>query len=189
MPYLPHCLGYLLLPDVSFPEFTTYHLQSEDKNLLVPNMNFIFNGPLAHAWLPFLGLRVVIILSLSLQVHASPSLRTAYDSFDLVKCGTARAFDDSEPSSVSSLSSLSLLRRADYSCGPGNPCSNGACCGEGGFCGYGPTYCGAGCVSNCNAVAECGQFSSPAGKKCPLNTCCSEFGFCGTTKVSKNNLS
>jgi len=33
-------------------------------------------------------------------------------------------------------SNASLVRR-DYTCGPGNPCSNGACCGGGGFCGYG----------------------------------------------------
>lgn len=46
-------------------------------------------------------------------------------------------------------------------------------------CGYGPTYCGDGCQSNCDAVAECGQYASPAGKTCPLNVCCSEFGFCG----------
>lgn len=31
----------------------------------------------------------------------------------------------------------SLVRRDDYSCGPGNPCSNGACCGVSGYCGYG----------------------------------------------------
>jgi hypothetical protein len=41
----------------------------------------------------------------------------------------------------------------------------------------GPTYCGSGCISNCDAVAECGQYASPAGKKCPLNTCCSQYGF------------
>jgi hypothetical protein len=33
-------------------------------------------------------------------------------------------------------SNASLFRR-DYTCGPGNPCSNGACCGASGFCGYG----------------------------------------------------
>ncbi|KAH7073208.1 symbiotic chitinase [Paraphoma chrysanthemicola] len=75
-----------------------------------------------------------------------------------------------------------LVRREDYSCGQGRPCANGACCGVSGFCGYGPTYCGTGCQSNCNAHAECGQYSEPANKKCPLNTCCSKHGFCGTTK-------
>ncbi|KAK2590532.1 hypothetical protein QQS21_011782 [Conoideocrella luteorostrata] len=75
-----------------------------------------------------------------------------------------------------------LFRREDYTCGPGRPCHNGACCGESGNCGYGPIYCGKGCSSNCDAHAECGQFSQPPDKECPLNTCCSEFGFCGTTK-------
>ncbi|KAE8353840.1 hypothetical protein BDV28DRAFT_132353 [Aspergillus coremiiformis] len=75
----------------------------------------------------------------------------------------------------------SLVRR-DYMCGPRNPCSNGACCGSSGFCGYGPIYCGTGCVSNCDATAECGQYAKTPGKTCPLNTCCSQFGFCGTTK-------
>ncbi|KAK6950778.1 hypothetical protein Daesc_007303 [Daldinia eschscholtzii] len=87
-------------------------------------------------------------------------------------------FDD-EPSLLS-INTSSLARREDYSCGPGRPCANGACCGGGGFCGYGPTYCGDGCVSNCNAHAECGKDSEPPNKICPLNTCCSEFGFCGT---------
>jgi hypothetical protein len=79
-----------------------------------------------------------------------------------------------------------LVRREDYSCGEGRPCANGACCGPSGFCGYGPASCGTGCISNCNAHAECGEFSSPANKKCPLNTCCSKYGFCGTTKVGQN---
>lgn len=76
-----------------------------------------------------------------------------------------------------------ITRRQDYTCGPGRPCSNGACCGASGNCGYGSTYCGGGCVSNCDAVAECGKDARPKGKKCPLNTCCSEYGFCGTTEV------
>ena len=60
----------------------------------------------------------------------------------------------------------SLIPRDTYQCGAGNPCSNGACCGASGYCGYGPTYCGSGCVSNCNAVAECGQYVE-AVPKCP----------------------
>jgi len=88
---------------------------------------------------------------------------------------------------VSSSNVSLLMRRDDYSCGKGNPCSNGACCGASGYCGYGKTYCGAGCVSNCEAVAECGKDAVPSGKKCPLNTCCSQYGFCGTTQAS--NLS
>lgn len=63
-----------------------------------------------------------------------------------------------------------------YTCGPGNPCSNGACCGESGYCGYGPTYCGNGCTSNCDAHAECGQYAAKPGTTCPLNVCCSQFG-------------
>ncbi len=81
-----------------------------------------------------------------------------------------------------------LDRRDDYSCGPGKPCKNGACCGKSGYCGYGapspgiyasfdlfrtsigPASCGSGCVSNCQATAECGQYASTAGKTCPLNT-------------------
>ncbi|CAE6441266.1 unnamed protein product [Rhizoctonia solani] len=69
----------------------------------------------------------------------------------------------------------------DYSCSAAKPCANGACCGESGFCGYGPTYCGTGCQSNCNAKAECGKYADVPGKKCPLNVCCSQYGFCGTT--------
>ncbi|GIJ85609.1 hypothetical protein Asppvi_004468 [Aspergillus pseudoviridinutans] len=46
----------------------------------------------------------------------------------------------------------------------------------------GPTYCGDGCVSQCDAVAECGQYSETGNKTCPLNVCCSQYGFCGTTE-------
>ncbi|KAK4442801.1 glycoside hydrolase [Podospora aff. communis PSN243] len=75
-----------------------------------------------------------------------------------------------------------LQRRDDYTCGPGRPCKNQACCGKSGNCGYGPTYCGDGCSSNCDAAAECGEFAKEKGKTCPLNVCCSQYGFCGTTK-------
>ncbi len=30
----------------------------------------------------------------------------------------------------------------------------------------GATYCGSGCSSNCDAIAECGVKASPSGKKC-----------------------
>ncbi len=66
-----------------------------------------------------------------------------------------------------------------YTCGPGSPCSNGACCGSSGWCGYGATYCGAGCQSNCNATADCGEYAAVPGATCPLNVCCSQYGFCG----------
>lgn len=71
--------------------------------------------------------------------------------------------------------------QGDYTCGPNKPCYNGACCGDSGWCGFGPTYCGKGCQSNCNATADCGEFAHKSGSSCPLNVCCSEFGFCGTT--------
>ncbi|KAI4763235.1 glycoside hydrolase [Aureobasidium sp. EXF-3400] len=69
----------------------------------------------------------------------------------------------------------------EYTCGSGRPCANGACCGESGYCGFGPTYCGKGCTSNCDAKADCGQYAKSPGAECPLNVCCSQFGFCGTT--------
>lgn len=75
------------------------------------------------------------------------------------------------------LSNVTLVPRDDYQCGQGKPCSNGACCGGSGYCSYGPTYCGSGCLANCDAVAECGQYAKTAGTECPLNTCCSQFGF------------
>ncbi|KZW01443.1 hypothetical protein EXIGLDRAFT_789286 [Exidia glandulosa HHB12029] len=70
----------------------------------------------------------------------------------------------------------------DGSCSSVNPCPNGACCGPSGFCGYGDAFCGAGCISHCNAVAECGPNAAPGHEECPLNVCCSEFGFCGSTE-------
>ncbi|KAI1114378.1 hypothetical protein F5Y14DRAFT_441271 [Nemania sp. NC0429] len=96
----------------------------------------------------------------------------------------ARATGDSGLADGSRLNSNgSLTRREDYTCSASAPCSNGACCGASGFCGYGPTYCGDGCVSQCDATAECGQFASDPGRKCPLNVCCSQYGFCGTTEL------
>ncbi len=154
-------------------------------------MKSLFKGPPAHVWLSILLLGFVFVLIPSLRRDASSFSGMAdMSSHQTRSCGHRCNAGDSKPPPVSSnltVSSVSLVRRQDYSCGPGRPCSNGACCGGSGFCGYGPTYCGAGCVSNCGAVAECGQNAVPAGKKCPLNTCCSEFGFCGTTKVSKND--
>lgn len=117
----------------------------------------------------------------------------------LIKARHADALGLEDPSIA--FSNASLLRRDDYSCGAGNPCSNGACCGASGYCGYGPTYCGSGCQSNCGATAECGQYASTSGKQCPLNVwsvaarhamstasktdgccSCSQYGFCGTTQ-------
>lgn len=75
----------------------------------------------------------------------------------------------------------------EYSCSKDKPCSNGACCGSEGVCGYGPTCCGGGCTSNCDAHAECGQYAQKPGQECPLNVCCSQFGFCGTTSEFCND--
>ncbi|KAI0714386.1 glycoside hydrolase superfamily [Cerioporus squamosus] len=45
----------------------------------------------------------------------------------------------------------------------------------------GNDFCGDGCTSNCDAVAECGPDAAPGHEDCPLNVCCSKFGFCGST--------
>jgi len=86
-----------------------------------------------------------------------------------------------DDTSYSEQPNTTLHARDEYDCDADNPCGNGACCGGSGYCGYGPTYCGTDCVSNCDAVAECGKYAKNPGTTCPLNTCCSEFGFCGTT--------
>lgn len=89
---------------------------------------------------------------------------------------SARDIEEPGFADNSHLVNASLIRREDYTCSASAPCSNGACCGASGFCGYGPTYCGSGCVSQCDATAECGKYASDAGKKCPLNVCCSQYG-------------
>ncbi|KAK1752214.1 hypothetical protein QBC47DRAFT_433206 [Echria macrotheca] len=146
-------------------------------------MRSLLRGPkeLTSARLSLLGLLFVVIISFSLRGRQDTSTTPVQRRAVRRDAGGALAPSPAVSISSNSSSSSSLLRRQDYSCDASRPCSNGACCGGGGFCGYGPTYCGAGCVSNCDAVAECGQYASPAGKTCPLNTCCSEFGFCGTT--------
>ncbi|GAW18020.1 hypothetical protein ANO14919_074890 [Xylariales sp. No.14919] len=122
-------------------------------------------------WGVVLAILWFILIGFYGQVHQTP------DSLNLLD---RRGNLDSENSLLVVNTSFSV-RRQDYSCGPGRPCTNGACCGKSGFCGYGDAYCGDGCISNCNAHAECGKYSSPPGTTCPLNACCSEFGFCGTT--------
>ncbi|KAL3443269.1 killer toxin alpha/beta [Aspergillus insuetus] len=68
-------------------------------------------------------------------------------------------------------------------CTPSIPCVNGACCSKEGICGFSPDECGKDtCISNCDAKAECGQYTSPESATCPLNVCCSKDGFCGTTE-------
>lgn len=130
---------------------------------------------LVNAAIVFFAFTILNTLRNSSSQYASKALN--------VLVSRDSSFNGYDTHGMSNVSELS--RRDDYSCGPGNPCSNGACCGASGYCGYGSTYCGTGCTSNCNAVAECGIDASPAGKTCPLNTCCSQYGFCGTTKVGK----
>ncbi|KAL3428704.1 bacteriodes thetaiotaomicron symbiotic chitinase [Aspergillus tetrazonus] len=66
-------------------------------------------------------------------------------------------------------------------CSETEECVSG-CCSKEGYCGFGPDFCGDACISNCDAVAECGEYAETPGTECPLNVCCSEFGFCGTTE-------
>lgn len=100
-------------------------------------------------------------------------------------------------SAGSNNSSIFPRQSGDGTCAPGRPCVNGACCSTSGFCGYGKLlwlsagsdlavhdvyiikrveltsigseFCGDSCISNCDAIAECGQFAVPSGKTCPLN--------------------
>ncbi|PGH27225.1 hypothetical protein AJ80_01182 [Polytolypa hystricis UAMH7299] len=73
-----------------------------------------------------------------------------------------------------------VVSQQDATCDSENPCKVG-CCSKEGSCGFGPDWCGEGnCISNCNAVAECGRYNS--NKECPLSVCCSRWGFCGTTE-------
>jgi chitinase len=74
---------------------------------------------------------------------------------------------------------LDVLVKRDLpigTCNPDTPCPNGACCGSNGLCGYSAAECGAGCASNCDAKAQCGQYGTPGQNSCPLNVCCSQFG-------------
>ena len=111
---------------------------------------------------------------LTLCIYFRPDHR-ALSTLQHVSYQTAE-LDALESRSLSQ-SNATLLSRDTYQCSASKPCSNGACCGNSGYCGYGPTYCGSGCVSDCNAVAECGQYAKIANTQCPLNTCCSQFGF------------
>ncbi|KAJ5551531.1 hypothetical protein N7461_006229, partial [Penicillium sp. DV-2018c] len=85
--------------------------------------------------------------------------------------------------SIAMFNTKALATDDDHTCDADRPCSNSACCGKEGNCGYGPTYCGDGCQSNCNATAECGKFAAEPGKECPINVCCSQHGYCGTTSL------
>lgn len=74
----------------------------------------------------------------------------------------------------------SVAAQQDASCDSEHPCKSG-CCSKSGSCGFGPDWCSDDkCMSNCDAVAECGKYGN--GTECPLNVCCSQWGFCGTTE-------
>lgn len=61
-----------------------------------------------------------------------------------------------------------------------------SCCGPLGICGYGPSYCGTGCTSNCDAKANCGKYSVTGLRKCGMNLCCSMYGWCGVSETFTN---
>ncbi|KAJ6032592.1 hypothetical protein N7540_003324 [Penicillium herquei] len=71
-----------------------------------------------------------------------------------------------------------VVGQTSTSCSLTEPCEEG-CCSQYGTCGFGPDWCGDGCISNCNATAQCGPYGNVT--DCPLNVCCSQYGFCGTT--------
>ncbi|KAF1992565.1 glycoside hydrolase family 18 protein [Aulographum hederae CBS 113979] len=74
-----------------------------------------------------------------------------------------------------------LTSRFVTGCDAQNPCSNGECCSSSGVCGFGPVHCNFGCLSNCRATAECGEFAGEPGKRCSEGACCSQDGLCGTS--------
>ncbi|KAI1774392.1 hypothetical protein F4818DRAFT_442540 [Hypoxylon cercidicola] len=123
-------------------------------------------------------LPTLLLLQTSITAILSPRVAPIYGRDINARFG----FQEDPAQGINSSTPELRRRQDDYSCGPGKPCRNGACCGASGFCGYGATYCGDGCVSNCDAHAECGKDAVVPGTECPLNTCCSEFGFCGTTE-------
>lgn len=98
---------------------------------------------------------------------------------------TAAALLSAQAAVASPVSSRSLNHAASSlvaralpigTCDASTSCPNGACCGSNGLCGYSPLECGAGCSSNCDAKAACGQYGTPGQQTCPLNVCCSQFG-------------
>ncbi|KAK3290201.1 glycoside hydrolase superfamily [Chaetomium fimeti] len=68
-------------------------------------------------------------------------------------------------------------------CGTNEVCLDGSCCGPLGICGYGPDFCGAGCLNNCDAKAMCGIYSEGGTEKCGMNLCCGAAGWCGTSET------
>jgi len=144
----------------------------------------------------FMGQRYTILSFLSLISLAFLSLYLRHDDVSQINSHlNKRQLVSIAKNAISNSSSLEVSLAGPpagfahitaydpYTCGPGRPCSNGACCGPSGNCGYSAAYCGPGCLSNCDAKAQCGQYAKTPGTTCPLNACCSEHGFCGTTKV------
>ncbi|KAL2859873.1 uncharacterized protein BJX67DRAFT_338240 [Aspergillus lucknowensis] len=124
--------------------------------------------------IPFVASLVLLFSLLPFVTRASsPSLAAAQSA----------QLNEFQGSSLAMFNTPALAVDDDYTCDADRPCSNSACCGKEGQCGYGPDYCGDGCQSNCDAVAECGEFAEEEGKECPLNVCCSQYGFCGTTTL------
>ena len=92
-------------------------------------------------------------------------------------CGSMHVAASPQLNSADSYHSLLAQRALPVgTCNSNTPCENGACCGSNGLCGYSPKECAAGCTSNCNAKAPCGQYGITGHQTCPLNVCCSEFG-------------
>lgn len=92
------------------------------------------------------------------------------------------SFGGTSPVTQNATNKLHLWQRDDAKCAADSPCVDGACCSSYGYCGFGPDYCGSGCISNCDATAECGQYAEPTNLSCPLAVCCSRTGRCGTSE-------
>lgn len=111
--------------------------------------------------------------------------------FALSAISTPRVRDDAASGLAAGLSASSYLaargmhhalgKRDALRCDDG-PCVDGSCCSKDKICGFGPDYCGAGCLSQCNATAMCGQYSENAEMPCGMNLCCSAMGWCGVSR-------
>ena len=68
-------------------------------------------------------------------------------------------------------SAVNVSAQDPSTCSVDRPCKVG-CCSKDGQCGFTPDHCGDGCMSNCNATAECGQYAPEEFHDCPINVCC-----------------
>lgn len=80
---------------------------------------------------------ILLIVIFALLEHV-PSKTPTID----IQKRSMRLKEDLQVQSLSLSSPLSenitqIVRRDDFTCGVGKPCSNKACCGVSGFCGYG----------------------------------------------------